>query len=188
MSNAVPAGEGSMAAVIGLDAETIEGITSKIDGVWPANFNCPGQIVITGKKEAVREAMPKCEEAGAKKVVELNVSGPFHSPLLKVAGEELGKELANVEMKDLKIPYFANASAAKIEDKAQIKDLLEKQVYSPVKWEQTLYELEKMGVDTIIEVGPGKTIAGFVRKTVPSIKVIGVASPEDIETLKEKLG
>jgi len=188
MSNAVPAGEGSMAAVIGLDAETIEGITSKIDGVWPANFNCPGQIVITGKKEAVREAMPKCEEAGAKKVVELNVSGPFHSPLLKVAGEELGKELENVELGDLKIPYFANANASKITDKAQIKELLEKQVYSPVKWEQTLYELEKMGVDTIIEVGPGKTIAGFVRKTVPSIRVIGVSTPEDVETIKEKLG
>lgn len=188
MSNAVPAGEGSMAAVIGLDAETIEGITSKIDGVWPANFNCPGQIVITGKKEAVREAMPKCEEAGAKKVVELNVSGPFHSPLLKVAGEELGKELENVELGDLKIPYFANANASKITDKAQIKELLEKQVYSPVRWEQTLYELEKMGVDTIIEVGPGKTIAGFVRKTVPSIRVIGVSTPEDVETIKEKLG
>ena len=188
MSNAVPAGEGSMAAVIGLDAETIEGITSKIDGVWPANFNCPGQIVITGKKEAVREAMPKCEEAGAKKVVELNVSGPFHSPLLKVAGEELGKELENVKLGDLKIPYFANANASKITDKAQIKELLEKQVYSPVRWEQTLYELEKMGVDTIIEVGPGKTIAGFVRKTVPSIRVIGVSTPEDVETIKEKLG
>ena len=188
MSNAVPAGEGTMAAVIGLTQEQVEAVTNTIENVWPANFNCPGQIVITGKKEAVHEAMPKLSEAGAKKVVELNVSGPFHSPLLKVAGEELGKELSNVEMKDLKIPYFANASAAKIEDKAQIKDLLEKQVYSPVKWEQTLYELEKMGVDTIIEVGPGKTIAGFVRKTVPSIKVIGVASPEDIETLKEKLG
>ena len=188
MSNAVPAGEGTMAAVIGLTQEQVEAVTNTIENVWPANFNCPGQIVITGKKEAVHEAMPKLSEAGAKKVVELNVSGPFHSPLLKVAGEELGKELANVEMKDLKIPYFANASAEKIEDKAQIKDLLEKQVYSPVKWEQTLYELEKMGVDTIIEVGPGKTIAGFVRKTVPSIKVIGVAAPEDIETLKEKLG
>ena len=188
MSNAVPAGEGTMAAVIGLTQEQVEAVTGTIENVWPANFNCPGQIVITGKKEAVHEAMPKLSEAGAKKVVELNVSGPFHSPLLKVAGEELGKELANVEMKDLEIPYFANASAAKIEDKAQIKDLLEKQVYSPVKWEQTLYELEKMGVDTIIEVGPGKTIAGFVRKTVPSIKVIGVATPEDIETLKEKLG
>ena len=188
MSNAVPAGEGTMAAVIGLTQEQVEAVTNTIENVWPANFNCPGQIVITGKKEAVHEAMPKLSEAGAKKVVELNVSGPFHSPLLKVAGEELGKELANVEMKDLKIPYFANSSAEKIEDKAQIKDLLEKQVYSPVKWEQTLYELEKMGVDTIIEVGPGKTIAGFVRKTVPSIKVIGVAAPEDIEALKEKLG
>ena len=188
MSNAVPAGEGTMAAVIGLTQDQVEAVTDMIENVWPANFNCPGQIVITGRKEAVHEAMPRLEEAGAKKVVELNVSGPFHSPLLKVAGEELGKELEKAELGDLKIPYFANASAEKITDKAQIKGLLEAQVSSPVKWEQTLYELEKMGVDTIIEVGPGKTIAGFVRKTVPSIKVIGVATPEDLEALKEKLG
>ena len=188
MSNAVPAGEGTMAAVIGLTQEQVEAVTDEIENVWPANFNCPGQIVITGKKEAVHEAMPKLEAAGAKKVVELNVSGPFHSPLLKVAGEELAEELANVELDDLKIPYFANASAEKITDKAQIKALLEKQVYSPVRWEQTLYELEKMGVDTIIEVGPGKTIAGFVKKTVPQIKVIGVATPEDLAALPEKLG
>ncbi len=188
MSNAVPAGEGTMAAIIGLTKDQVEAVTDTIKNVWPANFNCPGQIVITGRKEAVHEAMPRLEEAGAKKVVELNVSGPFHSPLLKIAGEELGKELEKAELGDLKIPYFANASAEKITDKAQIKDLLEAQVSSPVRWEQTLYELEKMGVDTIIEVGPGKTIAGFVRKTVPSIKVIGVATPEDLEALKEKLG
>ncbi len=188
MSSEVPAGEGSMAAVIGLDKETVEGITSKIDGVWCANFNCPGQIVITGKKEAVAEAMPKCTEAGALKVVELNVSGPFHSPLLKGAGEKLGKELESVELNDLKIPYIANVNASVVTDKAQIKGLLESQVSSPVMWEQTLYELEKMGVDTIVEVGPGRTIAGFVRKTVPSIKVIGVSTPEDISKLLEKIG
>lgn len=188
MSSAVPAGEGSMAAVIGLDKETVEGITSKIEGVWPANFNCPGQIVITGKKEAVAEAMPKCTEAGAIKVVELNVSGPFHSPLLKGAGEKLGKELENVELGDLKIPYIANVNASVITDKTKIKGLLESQVSSPVMWEQTLRELEKMGVDTIVEVGPGRTIAGFVRKTVPQIKVIGVSTPEDIDKLLEKIG
>ena len=188
MSNAVPAGEGTMAAVIGLTKDQVEAVTNTIENVWPANFNCPGQIVITGKKEAVHEAMPKLEEAGAKRVIELNVSGPFHSPLLKSAGEELAKELESVEMGDLEISYYANANATKITDKSQIKDLLEAQVSSPVRWEQTLYELEKAGVDTIIEVGPGKTIAGFVRKTVPSIKVIGVSTPEDLETLPEKLG
>ena len=188
MSTAVPAGEGSMAAVIGLTKEQVESVTDTIENVWPANFNCPGQIVITGKKEAVAEAMPKLQEAGALKVVELNVSGPFHSPLLKGAGEELAKELENVELGDLKIPYFANVNASKVNDKAQIKELLKEQVFSPVRWEQTLYELEKMGVDTIVEVGPGRTIAGFVRKTVPSIKVIGVSTPEDIEKLLEKIG
>ena len=188
MSSEVPACEGSMAAVIGLDADTIQSVIGGIEGVWMANFNCPGQIVITGKKTAVQEAMPKLSEAGAKKVVELNVSGPFHSPLLKGAGDKLAAELEGVELGDLKIPYIANSTAEAITDKSQIKPLLQAQVSSPVKWEQTLYELEKMGVDTIIEVGPGKTIAGFVRKTVPSIKVIGVSTPEDIETLAEKLG
>ena len=140
MSTAVPAGEGSMAAVIGLDKMQVESVTNTIENIWPANFNCPGQIVITGKKEAVAEAMPKLQEAGALKVVELNVSGPFHSPLLKGAGEELAKELENVELGDLKIPYFANFNASKITDKTQIKELLKEQVYSPVRWEQTLYE------------------------------------------------
>ena len=188
MSSEVPAGEGTMAAIIGLDKETIEGVISGIEGVWCANFNCPGQIVITGKKEAVLEAMPKLAEAGALKTVELKVSGPFHSPLLKGAGEKLGKELEGVELSDLKIPYIANANAKVITDKNEIKGLLEAQVSSPVMWEQTLYELEKMGVDTIVEVGPGRTIAGFVRKTVSSIRVIGVSTPEDIDTLLEKLG
>ena len=188
MSSEVPAGEGTMAAVIGLDAETIESVIKDIDGCWCANFNCPGQIVITGKKEAVLEAMPKLSDAGAKKVVELNVSGPFHSPLLKGAGEKLAKELESVELGSLKIPYLANVTGSLVDDKSQIKGLLEAQVSSPVKWEQTLYELEKMGVDTIIEVGPGKTIAGFVRKTVPSIKVIGVSTPEDVDKLLETLG
>ena len=188
MSSEVPAGEGSMAAVIGLDAETIESVIKDIDGCWCANFNCPGQIVITGKKSSVQAAMPKLSEAGAKKVVELNVSGPFHSPLLKGAGEKLGKELEKVELGNLKLPYIANVNAQQITDKDQIKGLLEAQVSNPVRWEQTLYELEKMGVDTIIEVGPGKTIAGFVRKTVPSIKVIGVSTPEDVDKLLETLG
>ncbi len=188
MSTAVPAGEGSMAAVIGLKQEQVESVTDTIENVWPANFNCPGQIVITGKKEAVAEAMPRLQEAGALKVVELNVSGPFHSPLLKGAGDKLGKELENVELGDLKIPYIPNVNATPITDKAQIKDLLKAQVSSPVMWEDTLRELEKMGVDTIIEVGPGRTIAGFVRKTVSSIRVIGVSTPEDIEKLLEKIG
>ena len=188
MSSEVPAGEGSMAAVIGLDKETILNAIRDIDGVWCANFNCPGQIVITGKKEAVAQAMPRCTEAGALKVVELNVSGPFHSPLLKGAGDKLGKELESVELGDLKIPYIPNVNATPVTDKAQIKDLLKAQVSSPVMWEQTLRELEKMGVDTIIEAGPGRTIAGFVRKTVSNIRVIGVSTPEDIDKLLEKIG
>ena len=132
--------------------------------------------------------MPKLTEAGAKKVIELNVSGPFHSPLLKGAGDKLAKELESVNLSSLKIPYIANVTGSVVDDKDEIKDLLKLQVSNPVKWEQTLYELEKMGVDTIIEVGPGRSIAGFVRKTVPSITVYGVSTPEDLENLLEKLG
>ena len=188
MSGAVPAGEGGMAAVIGLDAETIENAIKDIDGCWIANYNCPGQIVITGKKEAVEKGMEAITSAGAKRVVPLNVSGPFHSPLLEKCGEELYSELEGAELGDLAIPYIANVNAEKVTDKGSIKELLKRQVYSPVKWEQTLLALKEEGVDLIVEVGPGRTIAGFVKKTCPEIPVVGFSEPEDIEKVKAAIG
>ncbi|MCQ2528332.1 MAG: ACP S-malonyltransferase [Saccharofermentans sp.] len=181
MSNTVPAGEGTMAAVIGMDADVIESIIKDFDGVTMANFNCPGQIVITGKTEGVVAAMPKLQEAGARKVVQLNVSGPFHSPMLKPAGDELRKELDKAEITDLRIPYVANATAEIVDNKDQIKDLLQVQVSSPVKWEQTLRLMKDNGVDVFVEIGPGKTIAGFVKKTCPEIPVINVSTVADVE-------
>lgn len=188
MSNAVPAGEGGMAAVIGLDAETIENAIKDIEGCWIANYNCPGQIVITGKKEAVEKGMEVISSAGAKRVVPLNVSGPFHSPLLEKCGEELYAELEGAEISEPEIPYIANVNAEKIVSGADVKELLKRQVYSPVKWEQTLLALKEEGVELIVEVGPGRTIAGFVKKTCPEIPVVGVSEPEDIEKLLQTIG
>jgi [acyl-carrier-protein] S-malonyltransferase len=187
MSSFVPAGQGTMAAIIALPKETVQQCIDSIDGAEVANYNCPGQIVITGEKDAVHEGMEKLSEMGAKRAVELKVSGPFHSPMLKGAGEKLRVELDKAEIFDLKIPYIANFNAEVIEDTANTRELLEKQVYSSVMWEQTLLKFKELGVDVLIEIGPGKTIAGFVKKTIPEIPVINVSTVEDAEALKENL-
>ena len=131
--------------------------------------------------------MEKLTEQGAKKAVELKVSGPFHSPMLKGAGEKLRVELDKAKISDLKIPYIANFNAEVIEDTSNTRELLEKQVYSSVMWEQTLLKFKELGVDVLIEIGPGKTIAGFVKKTIPEVPVINVSTVEDLETLEDKL-
>ncbi len=187
MSNTVPAGEGTMAAIVGLGSDVIESVIKDIDGCTMANYNCPGQIVITGKTEAVEKAMPLLSEAGARKVVALKVSGPFHSPMLKPAGDNLRKYLDETEISELKVPYVANCNAELITDSSVIRDLLQKQVSSPVMWEQSLRVMAEQGVELIIEIGPGKTIAGFVKKTIPEIPVINVSSVEDIAKVKEAL-
>ena len=187
MSSFVPAGQGTMAAIIALPKETVEETIEKIDGAEVANYNCPGQIVITGEKDAVHEGMEKLSEMGAKRAVELKVSGPFHSPMLKGAGEKLRVELDKAEISDLKIPYIANLNAEVIENTDNTRELLEKQVYSSVMWEQTLVKLKELGVDVLIEIGPGKTIAGFVKKTIPEVPVINVSTVEEAESLKDKL-
>ena len=187
MSNTVPAGEGTMAAIVGLDSDVIESVIKDIDGCTMANYNCPGQIVITGKKEAVEKAMPLLQEAGARKVVPLKVSGPFHSPMLKPAGGNLRKYLDETGLSDLEVPYVANCNAEIVSDTSVVRDLLQKQVSSPVLWEQSMRTMKDFGVDLIIEIGPGKTIAGFVKKTIPEIPVINVSSVEDIAKVKEAL-
>ena len=187
MSSFVPAGQGTMAAIIALPKETVEETIEKINGAEVANYNCPGQIVITGEKDAVHEGMEKLTEQGAKRAVELKVSGPFHSPMLKGAGEKLRVELDKTEISDLKIPYIANFNAEVIEDTKDTRDLLEKQVYSSVMWEQTLLKFKELGVDVLVEIGPGKTIAGFVKKTVPEIPVINVSTVEDLDAAAAQL-
>ena len=181
MQNTVPAGEGAMCAVLALDEKVIEQILEEIGDVSIANYNCPGQIVITGKTGQVAAAKEKLEAAGARRCIMLNVSGPFHSPLLKEAGTALFEEMEHMEFTSLKIPYITNVTAEKVTDSREIKELLAKQVYSPVRWMQSMATLLAEGVDTFVEIGPGRTLAGFMKKIAPQAKVLQVAKWEDVE-------
>jgi len=187
MQNTIPAGEGGMCAVMGLDSVKIEETLAKMQegrnpgDVTIANYNCPGQIVITGKTAAVKDASVKLKEAGAKRVMMLNVSGPFHSPLLVPAGEELAAELEAVTLHPLQIPYVTNVTAEKIEDIAKTKGLLKEQVSSSVRWMQSMEYMIREGVDTFVEIGPGKTLAGFMKKIERDVKVYNIASWDDVE-------
>ncbi|MCM1252054.1 MAG: ACP S-malonyltransferase [Clostridium sp.] len=183
MQEAVPSG-GGMAAVLGLDTEIIEKICGGISGmVTVANYNCPGQIVITGEEGAIQEAISKLSEAGAKRCVPLKVSGPFHSPMLAGAGEKLARELEKVTIQEIQIPYIANVTADYVTKKEDVKPLLEKQVSSSVKWQQTIERMLADGVDTFIEIGPGKTLSGFMRKINRDVKVLNIEKIEDLEKL-----
>ena len=185
MQEAVPQG-GAMVAVLGLDTAGIEKICEETEGcVTIANYNCPGQIVITGEEGAAQAAVEKLTAAGAKRCVKLNVSGPFHSPLLVGAGEKLATELEKVEIHDIAIPYIANVTADYVTDKGQVKSLLEKQVSSSVRWQQTVERMIADGVDTFIEIGPGKTLSGFMRKINRDMKVINIEKVEDLAKLDD---
>ena len=188
MQGEVPVGQGAMSAVLAMDAEKIEEVIAPIEGVQIANYNCPGQIVISGKTEAVAEAGEKLKEAGAKRVLPLKVSGPFHSKMLVGAGEKLGKVLDTVEIHTPEIPYIANVTADYVTDAADVKPLLMKQVSSSVRWEQTIRKMLADGVDTFIEIGPGKTLTGFMRKIDKNAKAFNIEKLEDIDKVKETLG
>ena len=180
MEAAVPAGVGAMAAVLGAEASLIEETLSEIPEVWIANYNCPGQIVISGKKEAVEAAAEALKARGIKRVLMLNVSGPFHSGLLREAGEELGKVLAETEIHPLRIPYYANVTGDIVEDAAKVRGLLTEQVYSSVRFEQSIRNMLSAGVDTFYELGPGKTLAGFVKKIDREATVVNIETMEDL--------
>ena len=180
MEAAVPAGVGAMAAVLGAEASLIEETLSEIPEVWIANYNCPGQIVISGKKEAVEAAAEALKARGIKRVLMLNVSGPFHSGLLREAGEALGKVLAETEIHPLRIPYYANVTGDIVEDAAAVKGLLTEQVYSSVRFEQSIRNMLSAGVDTFYELGPGKTLAGFVKKIDREATVVNIETMEDL--------
>ena len=180
MEAAVPAGVGAMAAVLGAEASLIEETLSEIPEVWIANYNCPGQIVISGKKEAVEAAAEALKARGIKRVLMLNVSGPFHSGLLREAGEELGKVLAETDIHPLRIPYYANVTGDIVEDAAKVRGLLTEQVYSSVRFEQSIRNMLSAGVDTFYELGPGKTLAGFVKKIDRDATVVNIETMEDL--------
>ncbi len=187
MQEAVPTG-GAMTAVLGLDIEKIEKACEETEGIVSiANYNCPGQTVITGEAAAVEAAAAKCSEAGAKRCIPLKVSGPFHSAMLSGAGEKLGEALKDVTIHPIAIPYITNVTADYVTNTDDVKGLLEKQVSSSVRWQQTIEKMIADGVDTFIEIGPGKTLTGFMRKISRDVKVFNVEKPEDLEKVVEGL-
>lgn len=184
MQEAVPTG-GAMAAILGLDAPIIEEVCRQTQGqVSIANYNCPGQIVITGEEAAVKKAGEALSEKGAKRVVPLKVSGPFHSPLLKGAGEKLTEVLADILVKEPLVPYLANVTADYVTGSNQVKELLSTQVASSVKWQQTMERMLADGFDTFIEIGPGRTLTGFMKKINKEVTMINIEKTEDMEKLK----
>ena len=171
MEHAAPEGSGAMSAVLGMDAAVIEDVLNGREGVSIANYNCPGQIVITGEAAAVAEAGTALKEAGARRVLPLKVSGPFHSPMMRPAGEELAKVFAGVSMNPLKVPYVANINAEVITDCGRIEGLLVDQVSGSVRWQQSVETMLREGVDTFVEIGPGKTLTGFLRKIDKNVRL-----------------
>lgn len=183
MQNTVPAGEGAMCAILALDEKKIEEVLNEIPDVSIANYNCPGQIVITGKTVAVEMAAARLKEAGARRTLMLNVSGPFHSPMLEPAGAALRQELEQVTFQKLQIPYVTNVNACEITDASEIPELLVRQMYSPVRWMQSMEYMLKNGVDTFVEIGPGKTLEGFLKKINRNVQVHHVSCWEDLEQI-----
>lgn len=184
MQEAVPVSVGSMAAVLGMENELVEEICAKTEGiVTVANYNCPGQVVISGEKASVEAAKQQLELAGAKRVLLLNVSGPFHSPMLVPAGEKLKEELKNITLQNPVIPYVANTTAEYITSKEPIKDILAAQVSSSVRWQQSIETMIANGITTFVEIGPGKTLSSFVKKIDRTKQVINIEKVEDLAKL-----
>ena len=190
MQEEVPVGKGAMAAIIALSPEDVKECCEKASeyGVCSgANFNCPGQIVVSGDKAAVEKCCELAKEKGAKRALMLAVSAPFHCELLKGAGEKLAKELENVPINDMKIPVITNVTADYIKDKEEIKPLLIKQVSNSVLWEDTIKRMIADGVDTFVEIGPGKALSGFVKKISRDVKIFNVEDMTSLENTLEGL-
>lgn len=187
MQEAYPTG-GAMSAVLGLDALTVEAVCEKTEGIVSvANYNCPGQIVITGEEAAVNKAAEALMQAGAKRCIPLKVSGPFHSALLKDAGEKLYEELKDVTVRAPKIPYLTNVTADYVTSDENIKELLKQQVSSSVRFWQSIEKMIADGVNVFIEIGPGKTLNGFIRKISREVKVLNLDKLADLERVMEEL-
>ncbi|GEN44882.1 ACP S-malonyltransferase [Alkalibacillus haloalkaliphilus] len=186
MEQAVPSGQGTMTAVLGLDDDTILQITQEITNngatVNVANYNCPGQTVISGTVEGVEEAVEQLKEAGAKRALPLNVSGPFHSQLMQPASEQFQKVLDGVALHDAQAPVYANVTAKPVQDASEIKQLLTEQLYSPVQFTKTIENMVNEGVDAFVEVGHGKVLSGLVKKVHRRAKVFNI---QDVDQLNE---
>ncbi|WCF10225.1 ACP S-malonyltransferase [Paenibacillus thiaminolyticus] len=185
MEQAVPSGQGAMAAVLGAERERLGALCDDISAagtpVEMANLNCPGQIVVSGSREGIDAAVERGKEAGAKRVIPLEVSGPFHSAMMKPAAERLGEALRAIEMQDARVPVIANVTARPVTEAEQIRGLLVEQVFSPVLWEDSVRYLIDQGVDTFVEIGSGKVLSGLIKKIDRSVRIVSINSLEAIE-------
>lgn len=177
--SADPGVETAMAAVLKLDSETVEKICASHSGLYPVNYNCPGQITVSGTKEALNDAKAEFTEAGGR-VIPLAVSGAFHSPFMDKASEEFGAFLNTCDIKSPVTTVYANRNAAPYEN---VVETMQAQINHPVLWEKTVRAMAESGVDTFIEVGPGQTLSKFVQKTVPGAKTYHAETPEEIEKI-----
>lgn len=188
MQNAVPDGSGAMCAVLGLKEAAVEEVLADRKNVFIANYNCPGQLVITGERSAVEEAAEALRGAGARRTVMLNVGGPFHSPLLVNAARELERELSQTPISDPDIPYITNVTAEEVMTKESIRALLAQQICAPVRWMQSMQRMLADGVDTFVEIGAGKTLAGCLRKLNRNVTVYPATTWEEAQDVITKLG
>lgn len=184
MEEAFPKGKGSMSAVLGLNQDDIETVLKKLPSdeiVDIANLNCPGQVVISGTKEGLEQAAVLLADAGARRVIPLNVSGPFHSRLMKNANEEFSNHMNKVSISNAHIPVYANVTAQAVTNRESIKQLLIQQMYSPVRFEESVRHMIKQGVDVFVEVGHGRVLSGLVKKIDRRVNVFSVQDPSSME-------
>ena len=190
MQNLAPEGNWAMAAIIGLEDEKVEEVCAKVSNgfVKAVNYNCPGQVVVSGEKEAVVQAMEYAKELGARKAIELKTSGPFHTEKLKNASIELKKELEKIEFKEFEIPVIKNLNGEAYTSTDNMVEILSNHVINPVKFGKSIETMINMGVDTFVEIGPGKTLSGFVKKVCKQVEQeINVFNIENVETLESTL-
>jgi [acyl-carrier-protein] S-malonyltransferase len=184
MQEAVPVGEGAMAAILGMEREDVEKLCEEVAAgeiLSPANFNCPGQIVIAGHSNAVQRAIERVKQEG-KRATLLPVSAPFHSPLMKPAGARLERALEEITVRDLNVPVVTNVEAEINTSKDRVKPLLVAQVSSPVRWEESMRRMIKEGIEQVLEIGPGKVLSGLMKRIDPKIEIKNI---EDIQTLRK---
>lgn len=192
MAEAVPSGEGAMYAILGLDTALVEAACSEAAAetgelAVPANYNAPGQIVIAGKAEAAAKAAELAKEKGAKRAVQLKVSGPFHTELLQPAADKLGPELQKMHISPMKIPVYTNVNAQIVPSEQDIIPILTKQICCPVRWENIVRNMADAGANAFIELGPGKTLNGFVKRTIKGVVNVNVEDRSSLEKAIAKL-
>ncbi|MEK4485144.1 ACP S-malonyltransferase [Psychrobacillus sp. FSL H8-0484] len=192
MNEAVPAGEGAMAAILGLDKEALTEVTNEVSTngqvVQVANLNCPGQIVISGTVAGVEAASAKAKEAGAKRAIPLVVSGPFHSELMRPAAQKLDAAISAISLQNTTTPVISNVTALPVTEASKMKNLLVEQLYSPVRWEESVQKMIELGVTVFIECGPGKVLSGLVKKIDRSVTTYCVYDDESLQQVITELG